>query len=200
MQEKAQEKHQQKLIITKNLPRTDFILGIDPGLHGGYAVFDCSRGVFKSVGNIPLVTVSMSSNRKTYDVASLYSAIAEIVDEECHNCIFTFAIEKQQAMPKQGVVSMFTTGFGYGVWHGILASFSPPFPKTHQLVTVRASNWQQLLINEDAPDDTKSKSIARIQRLFPTVDLCLGRKRLPLDGVADACNIAHFTYLRMVDQ
>lgn len=194
------EKSRQKLVIHKTLPRTDFVLGIDPGLHGGYAVFDCRRKVFKAVNTIPLVLASPSSTRKTYDVATLYSEVAEIVAEQCYNCVFTFAIERQQAMPKQGVVSMFTTGFGFGVWHGILASFSPPFPKTHNLVVIRASNWQQLLINEVAVDDTKAKSIARVQRLFPDVDLCRGKKHsTPLDGLADACNIAHYAFLCMKD-
>lgn len=195
-----QEKASLKLQIVKNLPRTDFVLGIDPGIKGGYAVFDCARQTFKYVGSIPLVvSQATASGRKTYDVAVLQEQVAEIVNEQCHNCTFTFCIERQQAMPKQGVVSMFTTGFGYGVWHGILAGFQPPFPKSHNLVVVKASSWQQLLIGEEAADDTKLKSIARVRRLFPTVNLFSDKRRTPSDGMADACNIAHYAFLRMRD-
>ena len=195
-----EEKTQKKLQIIKNLPKTDFVLGVDPGIKGGYAVFDCNRKNFKCVGSIPLVlSQTVASGRKTYDVAVLREQIAEIVNEQCHNCTFTFCIERQQAMPKQGVVSMFTTGFGYGVWHGIFAGFEPPFPKTHNLVVVKASSWQQILVGEEALDTTKAKSIARIRRLFPDVNLCPEKKRVPSDGLADACNIAHYAFLKMRD-
>lgn len=191
------EKKQAKQVLLKNRPKTDFILGIDPGLHGGWAVFDVNRQKFKCVNSIPLIM--SSTGRHTYDVELLYDAVEEVVERQGHNCTFTFCIERQQAMPKQGVVAMFTTGFGYGVWHGIISSFHAPFPKTHQLFVVRAGIWQQLLIGEDAKDDTKAKSIARVQRLFPEVDLILPRHKTPSDGLADACNIAHYAYLRMED-
>lgn len=187
-------------MIIKNQPRTDFVLGVDPGLKGGFAVFDCRREVFKFVETIPLISTIASKGRKTYDVAMLAEKVSDIVTDVCRNCTFTFCIEQQQAMPKQGVVAMFTTGFGYGVWHGLLASFTPPFPKTHNLLVVRASMWQQLLINEEATDETKAKSIARVQRLFPDVDLTSKSGNKPLDGLADACNIAHYAFLRMYNQ
>ena len=137
--------------------------------------------------------------KNTYDVELLHDELEEVIERQCHNCTFTFCIERQQAMPKQGVVAMFTTGFGYGMWHGLLYSFHAPFPKTHQFLVVRAMVWQQLLIGEQAEDDTKARSIARVKRLFPDVNMVQPRKKTPSDGLADACNIAHYAYLRMED-
>jgi len=90
------------------------------------------------------------------------------------------AIEKGQAMPKQGVRSMFKFGMNYGIWKGILASFGIPFRE----ITPRT--WQKGVI---AKAQDKKPALAAAQRMFPQAKLT-GPRGGAKDGRADALLIA----------
>lgn len=170
-----------------------YVFGIDPGLKGGIACVDNLTGTVTLARPTPTQT-DAASGKPTYDVNEMHLilSLCKNYPEEC-----SVVIERQQAMPKQGVVSMFTTGFGYGIWTALIAL--TPIPISRKYV-VRPADWQIILRGEDAKDDTKAKSIARVHRVFSGVDLCGGNKlkRTPSDGIADAINIAHYVCLRMV--
>ena len=68
-------------------------------------------------------------------------------------------IERAQAMPKQGVTSMFNYGKGFGLWLGLLIGIG--FPYT--LVSPR--RWKASMLS-DMPKD-KGASILRAKQLFP---------------------------------
>lgn len=181
--------------ITQDLERTDMVLGVDPGLLGGFAFYDCGTCRFISVQSTP--TLKGTNGKRVYDISKLVEIIERAVCRTFFAMRFTFCIERQQPIAYQGLVSTFTTGYGYGLWTGILHSLQTKNP---QYVVVRAEDWQHILWKEHAEkDDTKSKSIARVHRLFPSVNLTSGgRSKKDLDGRADACNIAHYAFLRMV--
>lgn len=91
-------------------------------------------------------------------------------------------IEKVGAMPGQGVTSMFSFGYGFGVWMGILAALKIP----HTLVTPQA--WKKEMF-AGYDKDTDSRVIAR--RLFPVqTEESLSRKKD--HGRADALLIAEY--------
>lgn len=174
--------------------RSRYVFGIDPGLKGGIACIDTALNQIKLAASTP-TKIDSVSGKPTYDIPAMY-AIISLCDTYDGNC--SVAIERQQAMPKQGVVSMFTTGFGYGIWTTLLALSSIPVNRQY---VIRSMDWQIILRGEAAKDETKAKSIARVKRVFPEADLYGGntKKRSPSDGIADAINIAHYICIRMVD-
>lgn len=74
-------------------------------------------------------------------------------------------IERQIAMPKQGVSSTFTTGRNYGMLLGALAALRIP----HE--TVHPSAWKKVVGIPAGAGKDASRALA--QRLFPEVDLHL---------------------------
>jgi len=70
-------------------------------------------------------------------------------------------IEASQAMPGQGVRSMWTTGYGYGLWLGILAALQLPYTPVRPVV------WKKAVgLGKD-----KEQARLRAQQLFPAADL-----------------------------
>lgn len=102
-------------------------------------------------------------------------------------------IEKAQAMPKQGVTSMFSYGTLFGMWRGMLVALGIPY----EIIPPRT--WQKVMLSGVQRDDTKAASILVAKRLFPGVNLLPTPKcRKHSDGMADALNIAEYgrrTYL-----
>jgi crossover junction endodeoxyribonuclease RuvC len=92
-------------------------------------------------------------------------------------------IEKVGAMPKQGVASVFTFGYGFGVWIGALAALEIPY----QLVTPQA--WKKLLMAGEPKEKDASRVVAR--RMWPSqTEESLSRKKD--HGRADAALLAEY--------
>ena len=195
-----QKEHTKKQedLLTLIYPKSDYILGVDPGLKGGLSIFDCSQEQFVLAMPTPTCPdISSKSGKYTYFIELIDSTIAEFVSKAPKYAQWMCCLERQQAMPQQGVVSMLTTGYGYGVWRTLCTLLAST---KDRLIIVRSLEWQTLLRGEDAKDETKAKSIARVVRLFPEVNLYPSRRRTPSDGIADAVNIAHYAYLRMIKE
>jgi len=90
------------------------------------------------------------------------------------------ALEFQQAMPGQGVVSMFTLGKGYGM---LLATCGLSGIATH---LPRPAQWKKDLGIPPKSDKDYSRQLA--QRLFPDVDLHLKKDH----GRAEALLLAYW--------
>lgn len=92
-------------------------------------------------------------------------------------------IEKVGAMPKQGVTSVFTFGYGFGVWIGVLAALEIPY----QLVTPQS--WKKLLMSGEPKEKDASRIVAR--RMWPDqTEESLSRKKD--HGRADAALLAEY--------
>lgn len=87
------------------------------------------------------------------------------------------AIEKVHAMPKQGVVSTFTFGEGYGSWKGMAAALQIP------LVEYRPQDWQPSFFRGMDRSLGKQRSVAYCSSVFP-------REENLTDGECDAILIA----------
>lgn len=191
MQEEREKKIDAKL--EPIYPWTRYAIGIDPGLKGGIACIDNLHNKVVLAVSTPTI-MDPKSGKPTYDIRSMNTTLTLPCKQYQGDC--SIIIERQQAMPQQGVVSMFTTGFGYGIWTALIALAGIPEVMIH---VVRSAEWQVILRGEDAKDETKAKSITRVHRLFPDVNLAQGRKRVDSDGIADAINIAHYACMRMVN-
>lgn len=147
------------------------ICGIDPGLNGGISFMSDNFLICKPV---PVETYRVAGKtRKFLSVAS----ICELLDDYSPKLVF---IEKQQAMPKQGVVSTFRTGFGYGIYLGLIVALG------YKFVEVRPQVWKKDLgVTSD-----KDQARQRATELMPDASACWEKRNQ--DGIAESALIAYW--------
>lgn len=167
--------------------------GIDPGKDGCLAVIRPGGAV--EFFDVPMAEVEMSTktksgNKKRKRVYLLHEMVAMLRAAD----LGLVTIERVQAMPtnipgfgvrKQGTVSAFSSGEGFGIWQGILAALEIPYQ------VVAAATWKaQLLAGQPK---TKEAVVPAICRLYPAAAPHL---RGPKGGLhvdrADALFLAHF--------
>ncbi len=169
------------------LGRIDGYLGIDPGLSGAFAVITGLNKTggppFHLVESTPTFWVKKSKGKKRmYDISALVYRLKILCDG--HRIVA--GLERQQAMPSQGVVSMFSIGVGFGIWQGLLAGLGI------DTLIVHPRKWQNRIC--PGKGDTKVRSIAAAKNLFgPLAVVGDGpRSKKPHDGKADALNICRY--------
>ena len=148
-------------------------LGIDPGLTGALAALHAD-GRLLALHDVPTLTLHTSRGTKQgYDVPGMCALLRPYAATQAH-----VLIEESQAMPGQGVRSMWTIGYGYGLWLGVLTALALPYTR------VRPGVWKRAL----ALSKDKEASRLRAQQLFPTADL----RRKKDHGRAEALLLAHW--------
>lgn len=156
-------------------------VGIDPGLNGAVALLGMASG-FLGVWDTPTITVrSSGKNRNKYQTAQMVSILDAV--KGYGGEIVVVGMELVNAMPGQGVTSMFGLGKGCGLWEGITSALQMP------LSFVTPQVWKKALLGAGVGSD-KSASLLRAQALFPKAAPQLSRKKD--DGRADAILIAEF--------
>ena len=141
-------------------------IGIDPGKNGGIAILS---------DTIPDVTVRVFSEDELLHICKTFR---KTFNEDC-KCV----LEKVNAMPGQGVVSMFNFGQNYGFIQGVLKAYEIPY----ELVTPQ--KWKK----EFSVTSDKNTSIEVCKRLFPSVNLkATDRCKKDHDGMAEALLIAEY--------
>lgn len=154
-------------------------IGIDPGLDGAMAVL-LGRGPPMLLDAPTSVITKGKKKRRAYDVSmmaghlNLYRGSATLV-----------ALEAVHAMPGQGVTSMFSMGYGFGLWRGIIAACELPC----ELVTPRV--WKNKMVGVGTD---KNASRLKAIDLFPSVADWLKRKKD--HGRAEALLIAEYVRRR----
>lgn len=141
-------------------------LGIDPGKKGGVAVIENDR--------ILLCLPLTKSN--FFEAVDLCQVPGEMIA----------CLEKVHAMPKQGSVSMFTFGEGYGWLKGVMDAEQIRYQE------VPPQTWKkEFSLNSD-----KQKSIEVAKQLHPEVSLFLpgsrSRHAKEQDGMAEALLMAEY--------
>jgi crossover junction endodeoxyribonuclease RuvC len=154
------------------------VLGIDNGLDGGVFAIRLETKV-----SMKFVTPTLGVGKRSYDLGAMAAIVEGLVRGESSHAF----IERAQAMPGQGVSSMFSIGLGYGMWQGILAGLQIPFE------VVSPQRWQKEMFVGVNKADTKAASATVAQRLRPDVDWRAStRCRKPHDGLTDAFCIAEY--------
>lgn len=155
------------------------ICGIDPGLNGGIAFL---RDGIVSAERTPILKHKIKGKTKRFlDVGTIVGLLQ--MNKPSH-----IYIEKQQAMPGQGVSSTFMTGFGYGIYLGIFITLDIPYTQ------VASVKWKKDL---DVPSD-KNLSRQKATDIFPHASELWSLKCE--DGVAEAAMIAHWGAKSQMDQ
>lgn len=140
-------------------------IGIDPGKNGGIAFIS-------SVVNVPIQVLKYSDE----DLIDILSTVA--LKDNCR-CV----LEKVNAMPGQGVVSMFNFGQNFGFIQGVLKAYDISFE------LVPPQKWKK----EFSVTSDKNTSIEVCKRLFPSVNLkATDRCKKDHDGMAEALLIAEY--------
>jgi crossover junction endodeoxyribonuclease RuvC len=149
------------------------IVGIDPGLGGALAVL-APDGTLQALRDTPVLVLRTSRGTKQeYDIPGLVALLAPYSGPQSH-----VLIEESQAMPGQGVRSMWTIGYGYGLWLGVLAALQLPHTRIRPFVWKRA-----LGLGKD-----KEQARGRAIQLFPQADL----RRRKDHGRAEALLLAYY--------
>lgn len=159
------------------------IIGIDPGLHGGIAVIHVYMDPLTQAEkmDVQLYPTPLIGD-KEYDIQSLKNMLG------LHADATLACIERQQSIAGQGLVSTFKTGYGFGIYLGLLGGLNIRYD------VVQAQRWQrQLFVGLKHGQDTKVSSEIVAKRLFPFADFRKSeRAHKAHDGLTDAACIAEF--------
>ena len=109
------------------------IIGIDPGLSGAIAVLKENKVI--SIFDMPVMAEG-KKNKKQLNSAQLVNIIRENIEK---NEEIVVVVEQVNAMPGQGVTSMFNFGQTFGAIKGISAALELP------IFFVRPSKWKNTL-------------------------------------------------------
>ena len=151
------------------------IFGIDPGISGAISVLENKKVI--EVFDMPTM-IDGKKNKKQVNGAQVTNIIKERFDG--HKEIVV-VVEHVNAMPGQGVTSMFNFGQSFGVIKGICSALSLP------LYFVRPTKWKKhfnlIKTNKDA-------SRTRVIEVYPSISSKLSRKKD--SNKADAILIARY--------
>jgi crossover junction endodeoxyribonuclease RuvC len=149
------------------------ILGIDPGLSGALALYTTSDQTVE-VFDMPVLEL-VRNGKKKGEVSA--QALANLLAGRGIKAAF---LERVNAMPGQGVTSVFSFGRSTGIVEGILAAYDIPTT----LVTPQA--WQKAVGQRAGKDGSRERAM----QLFPAQADLFQRKRD--DGRSDAALIAYY--------
>ena len=150
-------------------------IGIDPGLSGAIALLDHS-GQYIAAHDMP--TMARGEKKKQINPRVLRDTLQMLALAYERNETIVM-IEHVNAMPGQGVTSMFNLGHSCGLIEGVVAAMG----FSYELVTSQAWKKDAGLIGKD-----KDASRTLVTRLYPTAPVHLVKH----DGRADAILIARF--------
>ena len=151
------------------------IIGIDPGLSGAIAILENSK-VLK-IFDMPVMSEG-KKNKRQLNSALLVNLLKENINKEEEVAV---VVEQVNAMPGQGVTSMFNFGQTFGALKGICAALELP------IFFVRPSKWKKYfeLINS-SKDASRTKAI----EMYPKLSNQLSKKKDV--NKSDAILIARF--------
>ena len=151
------------------------IIGIDPGLSGAIAVLENNKVL--NMFDMPVMSEG-KKNKRQLNSALLVALIKENIENSKEVSV---VVEQVNAMPGQGVTSMFNFGQTFGSIKGICAALELP------IFFVRPSKWKKYfeLINS-SKDSSRTKAI----EMYPMLSKQLAKKKDV--NKSDAILIARF--------
>ena len=138
------------------------IIGIDPGISGAISVLENKK--ILEVYDTPTM-IDGKKNKRQINSAQVTNIIKERLNNEKEVIV---VVEQVNAMPGQGVTSMFNFGQSFGVIKGICAALSLP------IYFVRPAKWKKhfnlIKTNKDA-------SRTKVIEAYPEISNKLHRKK-----------------------
>jgi crossover junction endodeoxyribonuclease RuvC len=161
-------------------------LGIDPGVNGALAFFDLSCGKLDVI-DMPTdeIVQAKGKTKRVVSERGLANVVRPRLLSAPHLHSLTAYVEKVSAAPiqgrRQGTVSMFNFGQGFGVIKGVFAGLGI------EPVYVPPQRWKAAL---GLLKTTKNASRDLAKKLFPAYAATFSRVKD--DGRAEAALIAHY--------
>ena len=151
------------------------IIGIDPGLSGGIAILKENKVL--NLFDMPVMSEG-KKNKRQLNSAQLANLIKKNIKT---NEDVAVVVEQVNAMPGQGVTSMFNFGQSFGVLKGVCAAMQLP------IFFVRPAKWKK---HYDLINSQKDSSRVKAIEMFPKFSSILSRKKDT--NKADAILIANY--------
>ena len=138
------------------------IIGIDPGLSGAIAVLEENKVL--AIYDMPVMAEG-KKNKKQLNSAQLVNIIKKNINKSDDIAV---VVEQVNAMPGQGVTSMFNFGQTFGAIKGVCAALNLP------IFFVRPSKWKKYfeLINS-----SKDSSRTKVIEMYPSLSSQLSKKK-----------------------
>ena len=130
------------------------IFGIDPGLLGALAILDNKKIV--DVIDLPTMSEGKKNKRQLNSAHLSHYIKSNIINQE--NSVVV--VEQVNAMPGQGVTSMFNFGQTFGAIKGISAALNLP------IYFVRPSKWKK---HFDLINSSKDASRTKAIEMYPSM-------------------------------
>ena len=153
------------------------IVGIDPGLSGAIAILKENKvlGIF----DMPVMAEG-KKNKKQLNSAQLVNILKENIQDKEESAV---VVEQVNAMPGQGVTSMFNFGQTFGAIKGVCAALNLP------IFFVRPSKWKK---HFELINSSKDSSRTKVIEMYPSLSNQLTKKKDV--NKSDAILIAKFYY------
>ena len=151
------------------------IIGIDPGISGAICFFE--NGVIKDIIDMPVMAEG-KKNKRQLNSAQLVKLLKDNISK---NDEVTVVVEQVNAMPGQGVTSMFNFGQTFGAIKGICAAIGLP------IFFVRPAKWKK---HFDLINSSKDASRTKAIEMYPLISDQLAKKKDV--NKADAILIARY--------
>ena len=138
------------------------IIGIDPGLSGAIAILEDNKVL--QIFDMPVMAEG-KKNKRQLNSAQLVNIIKDNTQGSEEKAV---VVEQVNAMPGQGVTSMFNFGQTFGAIKGICAALNLP------VFFVRPTKWKKHfeLINS-SKDSSRTKAI----EMYPSLSNQLSKKK-----------------------
>ena len=141
------------------------IFGIDPGISGAISILENKKVI--EVFDMPTM-IDGKKNKKQVNGSQVTNIIKGRLKDNKDNKEGIVVVEHVNAMPGQGVTSMFNFGQSFGVIKGICSALSLP------IYFVRPSKWKKhfnlIKTNKDA-------SRTKVIDVYPEISSKLSRKK-----------------------
>ena len=138
------------------------IIGIDPGLSGGIAILENNK--VKEIFDMPVMSDGKKNKRQ------LNSALlVQLIKDNIKNAEdIAIVVEQVNAMPGQGVTSMFNFGQTFGAIKGICAALGLP------VFFVRPAKWKK---HFELINSSKDASRTKVIEMYPFLADKLSKKK-----------------------
>ena len=151
------------------------IFGIDPGVSGAISVLENKKII--EIFDMPTM-IDGKKNKKQVNGSQVTNIIKERIKEGKEIVV---VVEHVNAMPGQGVTSMFNFGQSFGVIKGVCSALSLP------IYFVRPTKWKKYF---NLIKTNKDASRTKVIEVYPEISAKLSRKKD--SNKADAILIARY--------
>ena len=142
------------------------VVGIDPGLSGAIAILENNKVL--NIFDMPVMAEG-KKNKRQLNSAQLVSIIKNNTKPDVEIAV---VVEQVNAMPGQGVTSMFNFGQTFGAIKGVCAALELP------IFFVRPSKWKK---HFELINSSKDSSRTKVIEMYPSLSSQLAKKKMSIN-------------------